>query len=249
MWLPRLRDLAAHTPARRGLAFLFVACLLGCAPRPLLERAIRARGAPVASLLVRAETEVYSGAPGHWQWTRAFAAPDRYAWVLTTSGEPHHHLFDGNTVRTFVGSGLVGTDGTPGAPLRSHAHWAAVTNLDGLTAPGVRIDPWHDASLPDGATDGLAVTLGDGTHYALAFDEHALLVWARGPLDLSPIAKDEITARFSDYRQIAGRTLPFRISYTTGGKLLADERVVAACVDLDLPAQAFLEPGRLPACP
>lgn len=229
---------------------MLVLLTVGCAPRPLIERAIRARGGPLGAITMRTAVDVHVGAPGRWEWTRVFARPDRYAWIVATAAEPHTHLFDGSTARTFIGSALVGTDTSTAAPLRSHARWAAVVNLDVLRAPGVLLEPWGPAPLPPGAVEGLAVTLTDGSRYALAFDAHARLVWMRGPLDFSPIAKDEVTARFDDFRRSDRLLLPFRTAYTIADRPLAEEQAIAICLDPPgLTPEAFMQPGLLPACP
>src|SRR5262245_24062168 len=91
------------TIAMRARPLLLLATLaaaaLGCAPRPLLERAIRARGGPLGSLVRQVDAEVYAAFPGTWQWRTAFMLPDRYAWTVFTTGEPMHYLFDGQVVR------------------------------------------------------------------------------------------------------------------------------------------------------
>jgi len=75
-------------------------------------------------------------------------------------------------------------------------------------------------------------------------------VWVEGPLDLSPFGAGEITARFSDFRRRGTLWLPFAASYSLAGTSLADESVLAACVDPPgLTPAAFTDPARLPSCP
>lgn len=238
--------------ARRGRApalLLLAAALAACTPRPLLERAIAARGGAVEGLIVRVDADVYTGLPGAWQWTRALLLPDRYAWKVETSRDPDWYLFDGSTVRSFVGGAEVASDGSPRAPLRSHARFTAVANLDALAAPGVTLVPLAAADLPPGAREGLEARFADGAVYRLAFDERTLLIWAQGPLDLSPIGAGDATARFSQHRAAGGRLLPFAISYAFGDRRLAVESIRAACVNPPaLTPASFLHPMALPDC-
>ncbi|HLK91369.1 MAG TPA: hypothetical protein VKZ18_15835 [Polyangia bacterium] len=223
----------------------------GCAPRPLLARAIRARGGPLPGLVERIDARVYAGAPGPWEWQRAFLLPDRYAWVITTATEADSYLFDGRVVRAFIGTRPVSVDPDPAAPLRSHARWTAVVNLDALALPGVAVAPLPPSELPPGTREGLTVVWADdGARYRLAFDERTLLVWASGSLDLSPITRGDVTARFADFRRAGGLLLPFHTTYAEADAPLAEERVQAACPDAPgLGPDAFLAPGRLPPCP
>ena len=117
-------------------------------------------------------------------------------------------------------------------------------------APGVALLPWTTDALPAGVAEGVVATLPDGSRYELGFDAHALLVWARGPLDLRPIVKGDVTARFDDFRRAGGLLVPFRTSYAVGERALAEERALAVCVDPPgLGPDAFTAPDRLPACP
>jgi len=224
--------------------------LTGCTPRPLLERAIKARGGPLAGLVLSAETRVYAGVPGTWHYTRAFLAPDRYGWKIVTAADPICHLFDGTVVRCFIGAQEVSCDPSPRAPLRSHARWTAVVNLDALQASDLTLTALAAVDLPAGVHEGLLATFADGTEYRLGFDNRARLVWAQGPLDLSPVVKGDVTARFADHRRAGGLLLPFATSYSFGGSLLADEKILAACVDpSNLTAASFIDPASLPDCP
>ncbi len=233
------------------LAGLALAALLaGCTPRPLLERAVAARGGPLRGLIQRIDAEVYTGLPGPWQWTRALLAPDRYAWTIQTSRDPDWYLFDGSTVRAFVGGAEVASDASSRAPLRSHARFTAVVNLDALAAAGVVLAPLAAADLPPEAREGVEARFADGAVYRLGFDERTLLVWAQGPLDLAPIGAGDATVRFADHRRAGGLLLPFTASYAFGVRRLATETVRAACVDPPrLTAASFLQPSALPDCP
>ena len=201
-------------------------------------------------MVIRAEAQVHAGAPGRWQWTRAFLVPDLYAWKIVTAAEPHYHLYDGATARSFIGSAEVSSDASANAPLRLHTRWTAVTNLDALRAGGVVLAPLPASDLPARAAEGLVVTLPDGTRYRLAFDARTLLVWAQGPLDFSPVAKGDAIARFGDHRRTGGLLLPFSTSYAIGDLRLADETALAICVDPpDLTPESFTDPAQLPECP
>lgn len=232
---------------------MLVAALLilaGCAPRPLLERAIRARGGPLTGLVSRTEARVYVGAPGTWQSTHALLVPDRYAWKIVTTADPLYHLFDGATARSFVGTAEVSSDASPRAPLRSHARWTAAVNLDALRAPGVAIAPLPVADLPAGVHEGLLAIFPDGTGYRLGFDDHTLLVWAQGFLDFSPFGKGDVTARFGNHRRAGRLLLPFATSYFLGATAIVDEKVLAVCVDPPgLTPASFGDPAKLPDCP
>jgi hypothetical protein len=229
---------------------LALVLLLGsCARGPLLERAIRARGGPLHGLVLCAEAKVHEVLPGTWQYTRTLLVPDFYAWTIETAAEPEYELFDGRTVRSFVGPQEVGTDTTPTAPLRSHARWTAVVNLDALRAPGVTLTALSAAQLPPGVREGVRATFADGAVYRLGFDERTLLVWAAGPLDLSPLGRGEATVRFADYRRTGGLLLAFAASYALDGVALADETVLTACVDPPgLTPASFTDPRLLPPC-
>jgi len=243
-----VRDRRLPAPAC-GLLGAVLLLAAGCAPRPLIERAIRARGGPLTGLVVRTENRVYAGVPGTWECSRAFLAPDRYAWKIVTAADPHFHLFDGTTARSFIGTAEVSSDASPNAPLRTHARWTAVVNLDALHASNVVVMPLAPSDLPTGVREGLLATFADGTGYRLGFDDRTLLVWARGPLDLSPVGTGETTARFQDYRRSGRLLLPFTVSYSLGTTPVADEHVLAACIDPPgLTAASFTDPTQLPDC-
>jgi hypothetical protein len=222
----------------------------GCAPRPLLERAIAARGGPLHGVVLCAEARVFAGVPGRWRFTRAYLAPGRYAWRIETAGEPDSYLFDGSLVRSFIGDAEVARDASPGAALRSHARWTGVMLLDGLDAPGVAVEELPAAELPPGAEQGLRVRFADGATYRLGFDAAALLVSIDGPLDLWPLGRGPATVRYADPRPAGALRLPARATYLSGDHRLADESILAAIVDPpDLTPESFVEPGRLPPCP
>jgi hypothetical protein len=224
--------------------------LPGCVAAPLVERAIQARGPGVTGLITTGEARVYVGAPGTWEVSRAYLAPDRYAWKIGTVVDALYLLYDGSVVRSFIGTDELSVDASPNAPLRSHARWTAVVNLDALTWTGTRIAPVPAAALPAGVREGLLLTFADGAAYHLGFDEHDLLVWARGPLNLSPFAAGEITARFANHNRVGSFMVPFAISYALESTPIADERIDTACVNPPaIGAASFTHPKNFPRCP
>lgn len=222
-----------------------------CAPRPLLQRALRARGGALESAVRTVEADVHMGFVGRWQWRTAYQLPERYAWTIVTFGEPNHYLFDGTTVRSFIGDSEVSADMDPRAPLRSHARFTAVTNLDALRLPGVQVAPLPAAALPPGCVAGLAAVFADdGARYELGFDERTLLVSAAGPLRLPPLGEGRVTARFADFRRVGGLLLPHRTTYQLSDLPLAEEWATAVCPnDAAVRAETFRNPAMIPSCP
>ncbi len=230
---------------------LVVATIIGCAPRPLLERAIRARGGPLHTLAREGEATIQRVFPGTWRWRTVFMLPDRFAATIVTADELNHfYLFDGATVRAFVGERMVGLDPDPNAPLRTYARFTAVVNLDALRLPGYGVTPLRPNEVPQGAVEGFAVVRAeDGARYVLAFDARGLLVRATGPVDLRPLGQGEVTAQFTDFRRVGAFVLPFDTVYLFGGVPLVHERALAVCPDVQgLGEDSFQLPSRLPAC-
>ena len=221
----------------------------GCASGPVLDRAIRARGGPLRSFVRTSDAEVEAGFPGTWRWRMTFLAPDRYAWSITTTAGVDHYLFDGTTVRAFVGGRELGADTSPRAPLRTQAAFIAVTNLDAARAGGTATS-LPPGELPPGVAAGLSVTMPEnGASYRLGFDGRFLLVWATGPFDVPYAGRVELTARYGDYRRVRGLWLPFRTTYEIGPRRLAVEHALRVCPNPpELTAAAFVDPERLPAC-
>jgi hypothetical protein len=179
-----------------------------------------------------------------------YLPPDRYALSVATATEPYHYLFDGETVRVFLGTRAVAADPRREAPLRSHARFMAVANLDALSLPRYRVTPLAPGDLPDGAREGLLVVeIDGGARYRVGFDEHGLVGWVVGPLNLDPLGRGEVTARFSDFRRVAGLLLPHRTAYGFGDTPLLEETATAVCPNQpDVTTDTFLAPVRLPAC-
>ena len=196
------------------------------------------------------ETQVYAGFPDTWRWQTAFLAPDRYAWTIETTGAPDRYAFDGTVVRAFIDDREVSTDASPSAPLRTHARFTAVTNLDALLLPAVRLSSLAPADLPPGVVAGVAATfVDDGSRYLVGVDDRSLVVWASGPVSFAPFEGGEVTARFTDFRPAGRWIVPYRTAYALAGRPLADEHVLAACPGAPLTAEMFRSSGLIPSCP
>ncbi len=248
-----LRNRGSRVPVG-GLARILVVALVlaGCAPRPLLTRAIRARGGPLHGIVRQVEADVHPAVvAGTWHWRTAFLLPHWYAWTIYTSHGADHYVFDGTITRAFSGDREVAAGSEPSGPLRTQAGFTAAIHLDALLLPGARVVPLPAGDLPQGVAAGLAVGLGaDAARFRLGFDARDLLVWAAGPVDLPPLGRGELVVRFSDFRRVGGRVLPHHAAYTLDGIPLAEERTLAACPnDPALVPSAFVVPDRLPACP
>src|SRR5438552_8286191 len=71
---PKLDESRPAATSKGRVAAILAALVLaaGYAPRPLLERAIRARGGPLASMARQVEAEVYLAFPGTWRWRTVY---------------------------------------------------------------------------------------------------------------------------------------------------------------------------------
>lgn len=196
----------------------------GCSST-LVERAIDARGGPLASYRKTVDADVKAGMPGTWAWEVAYRVPDSFRWTLHTHGEEQILLFDGRASRQQLGTVLLPPTATDDA-VRSQAHWFAVTSLDVLADPTVSWREIPGAQLPAGAAAGIVARFGpDGPPFELYFDERDLLVRARGRVALAPIGSGLIEAEFTDYREVDGFLLPFAGTYRLDGADLMTERV------------------------
>jgi hypothetical protein len=249
-------DERRHTGDRRppstawvanGLAALLV--LASCARPPLLARAVAARGGPLHGVARWIDADVRVGVPGQWEWRKVFLAPDHFALSIVTTGEQDHYLFDGTIASSFIGDREVATEGASTA-LASQARFEQVIWLDVLGNPAVQIASLAPAELPADVASGISVQLPESAaRYRLGFDDRTRLVWAAGPLDFSPFGSGEIDIRFSDFRDVDGMQLPFRSTYTTGGKVFLEERVRHICPNPPgLTPAAFRTPQLLPVC-
>lgn len=176
--------------------------------------------------------------------------PDRYAWTIYTMDQPDHYVFDGGTTSSFIGGRLLGRE-RGATPLRSHARFAAVQDLDTLLLPGVSVAPLAPADRPAGTAAAVAVTFADdGARYRVGFDDDGRLVVVEGPLELPPFGHGVVEARVTEFRTMGGMTLPARVTYRLAGETFADERTLAACPNPPgLDPAAFASPEALPRCP
>src|SRR5690349_22255225 len=112
-----------------------------CTPRPVLDRAIAARGGPLHALVRETRADVQAGFPGRWHVRIALLVPDHYALTVVTATEANHYIFDGTAMRAFVGARPVAVERSRTSPLRTHARFTAVVNLDALRMPGASVAP------------------------------------------------------------------------------------------------------------
>jgi hypothetical protein len=174
-----------------------------------------------------AEASVHYGFPGTWRWEMAFHVPERYRWTLYTRGEPQHYVFDGTTVRAYVGTALVSSDPDRAAAFRTHARWVAVISLD-ILGDGARVS-WAELPPgwgPAGSRRGIRARFADdGSVYELWFDAGGRLVAAEGPIDFAGLGSGSLRATFTDFRTAGRYVLPFASSYTFNAEPFFDERV------------------------
>ena len=218
---PRGEESVAATGVRRAMALAVLTWVLlssGCT-RPLLERAIAARGGAIHSISREATADVALGFPGRWSWRFDYHVPDLLRWTLDTHGETQSVAFDGRTTRYFLGSAYLPSAPETLAGFATLVRWTAVTTLDALAEdPGasVREVPGHE--LPAGIAAGLQITYPDGARYVLHFGQDALLVGAEGPIDVPTIAEGRMRASYADFRTADGFVLPRSADYTLDGQ-------------------------------
>ena len=232
---------------RRGW-IVALALATACAPRPVLDRAIVARGGPSGALIRESEVDVFAGVPGRWEWRTVVAPRELYAWSIVTNDLPNHYLYDGVVVRAFVGARVVSVDASPDAALRTHARFVAVADLDVLRAPGVEVTTSPTTDPPGTKLDVVFADRGD--RYEVWLTAQTLDVWrVAGPIDLSPMARGRLVATYDDVGSVGGRRIARHIRYALDGTPLADERIRRVCVLAErLPATVFASPAALPAC-
>ena len=192
------------------------------------------------------EATVHQGFPGVWQWQIAFHVPDSYRWTLRTDEELHHYMFDGRTVRAFVGRTPVSVDPAPANGLRTHARWMAVVLLDVLR-DGARTtcSALARERPPATAVRGLRVRYVDdpAATYELWFDARGQLIGADGPVVFSGFASGRLHATFTDFRAVGGYVFPFAGRYAFEGKPFFDERAISLVPnDPALDAESFAAP-------
>jgi hypothetical protein len=210
----------------------------------VLHEAIRTRGGPLSGFIRLVEARVHLAFPGVWRLESSFLVPDYYRWTVFTTDEPDHYIWDGKQMESYVGTALVARDASPDAPLRSHARWVAVTNLDALLDPR-----WAERISCAGHRVGTDVVLDivfadDGSRYSLRFDQGRRLSRAEGPAALPPLAAVRINAEYRDFRVVGGRLVARSVSYRVDGKRLMDERLLSLAVNPpDLGPGSFRPPG------
>jgi len=248
----RLSRRVGSTAAVAALAVLQLAAstlLAGCA-RSLAERAVAARGGALTTLSRDVEARVHQGFPGTWRWRVEQRAPDLLRWTLETYGEEQTFSWDGERVRFFLGSASLPPDPAAAGDFRSIVRWTAVTSLGALAQEDqVEVAEIPPAELPFGAAGGLRVRYrDDGATYDVYLDARDLVVGARGPVSVPAVGAGEMSARFSEFRDVAGYVLPYAGSYVLGGESLFEERILRWTVnDPALDADAFrTAPPRLP---
>jgi hypothetical protein len=210
----------------------------------VLHEAIRVRGGPLSSFIRLVEARVYLAFPGVWRLESSFLAPDYYRWTVFTTDEPHHYIWDGEEMDSYVGSALVARDASPAAPLRSHARWVAVTNLDALL--DLRWAERMSCAAQRVGSDVVLdiILIDDGSRYSLRFDRRRRLTRAEGPAALPPLAAMRIDAEYRDFRVVGGRRVACSVSYRADGERLMDERLLSFAVNPpDLGPGSFRPPG------
>jgi len=228
--------------ALAGLGLACAAAPSPSAPPDLVAAAIAARGGPLEGFTRRSRLLVHYGFPGRWSWEIAFHRPDRFRLALQTTGDDQSFESDGKTLRTYLGSALVAEEPAGGACTRSLARWLAVVTLDELEGPSFR---WHPTALgdaPPGASHALeAVCRDDASHYRLWFDGALRLIAASGPISIPTLGEGRLSARFSDYRVVAGLRVPFRVEYRLDGQPFVEETILA--FEPEAPALARRRPA------
>ena len=209
---------ARNTPRAGAILVLLVLVASGCA-RPLLERAIVARGGTLQSLSRASTADVTRGFPGQWAWRFDYRVPDRLRWTIETYGEEQSIAYDGSTVRYFLGSARLPETPAALADFASIVRWTSVTTLDALARdPDVVLRELAPAETPAGAASALEVRYrSDGARYVLSFDAADRLVAAEGPIAVPTIAAGRMHAAYGDFVTVDGYVLPRVGDYTIDG--------------------------------
>lgn len=211
-----------------AVALLSIAAASTACTRPLLERAIAARGGPLQSLSRTASAEVVRGFPGDWAWRFDYRVPDLLRWTIETYGEEQSVAFDGRTVRYFLGSATLPTPPAALGDFASIVRWTSVTTLDALaTDPDAEVGELPAAERPAGAAGALEVRYrSDGARYVLSFDPADRLVAAEGPVVVPTIATGRLRATWSDFSTTEGYVLPRVGDYAIDGEPFFRETVL-----------------------
>ena len=187
-----------------------------------------ARGGPLPRFARSSELTVHTGFPGVWHWDLAYAVPSRLELQLRTAAETQTLVSDGETLRTYLGGGLVSSEPAHGSGVAALVSFVALSNLDVLADPTqVRTEEAGASELPPGAVRGLSAELRDlpGARFALGFDRDLRLVGLAGPVSVPGLGAGPLEARFEDYRRVGRWWLPFAIHYRFRGAPLVDEAI------------------------
>jgi hypothetical protein len=211
-----------------AVALLSVAVAMAACTRPLLDRAIAARGGPLQSLSRTASAQVVRGFPGDWAWRFDYRVPDLLRWTIETYGEQQSVSFDGRTVRYFLGGATLPTPPAALGDFASIARWTSVTTLDALaTDPDAELRELPARERPAAAAGALEVRYrSDGARYVLSFDAEDRLVAAEGPVVVPTIAKGRLRATWSDFSTTDGYVLPRIGDYAIDGEPFFRETVL-----------------------
>jgi hypothetical protein len=221
--------------AWRACAAALLAAALGatsCA-RTLVDRAIAARGGPLAGITREVRAEVHEGIPGDWTWELAYRAPRDVRWTLHTWGEEQSYVLEGGRASYTLGSARLPVPPEAMTSLATQSRWLAVTSLDVLREPALAA--WTELpreGLPAGVASGLEARLLDGgPPYRLYFDDADRLVLAEGEIALPPIGSGHLRVRYRDFRETDGHSLPRRAIYELDGRPLLEEKVLGYTLD------------------
>ncbi len=175
------------------------------------------------------EAVVHAGIPGDWQWQLEFEPPERLHFALQTAGEDQHWIIDGGSSSAVLAGSVVTHEPLATSDVLSIVRFLAVVQL------GALLDPERFATralAPDEASGGDPRVLAVRTlqqpemHYRLHFDDELRLVLVEGPLAIPAIGGGAVRVRFSDFRIVDDRLLPFAADYEHAGEPLLEERVV-----------------------
>jgi hypothetical protein len=204
--------------------------MVGCSttqrtPGDLVAAAIAARGGPLPRFARSSELTVHAGFEGVWRWELAYAVPAHLELQLRTSAETQTLVSDGETLRTYLGGGLVSSEPAHGSGVAALVSFVALSDLDVLQdATQVRTEEIGATDLPDGAVRGLRAEL-PGARFVLGFDRDLRLVWLAGPVSVPGLGDGPLDARFEDFRRVGRWWLPFSIHYRFRGAPLVDEAI------------------------
>ncbi len=126
-------------------------------------------------------------------------------------------------MRAAVGAIVVGVDASGKAPLRSHARWHAVIYLDTLCSGDLPVRFLPLPTAKNGEESVLVQLTDDGSEYELTFDRLAQLRKVKGPIDIPPFGKAELTQHFYDFRAAGPFLIAHGTRYEVDGTTLSEE--------------------------